>query len=201
MRGFAANASPSTYVSITMFTKILIVLTALLAVFAVVVSLRPSHFLVERSITISGPADAIYPKVVSHKAWEAWSPFMKADPAMKVSLEGTDGSLGSACVFAGPKSGEGRSTLVSMRPHEEIQFRLDMLKPMRAANDVVFTFKPAPLGTVVTWRMSGEANFVMKAFGLFVDCDKMIGPQFEQGLADLKRIVESSRGPLQTAKL
>lgn len=87
--------------------------------------------------------------------------------------------------------GEGRMTITESRPNERVRFRLDFLKPFDGTNDTEFTFKPKGAQTEVTWVMTGKNNFLFKAVGLFLDCDKMIGPQFEQGLANLKTLAEA----------
>lgn len=80
-------------------------------------------------------------------------------------------------------------TITDSRPNELIRFRLDFLKPMKATNTVKFTFEPEGDQTVVTWSMFGQNNFMAKAIGLFMDCEKMVGDQFEQGLANMKSVV------------
>jgi hypothetical protein len=85
--------------------------------------------------------------------------------------------------------------ITDSRPSDLIRIKLDFLKPFKATNTTEFTFKPEGQQTVVTWNMFGEANFLSKAFGLFVDCDKMVGGDFEQGLANLKSVAEAAVRP------
>src|SRR5213075_1996660 len=87
--------------------------------------------------------------------------------------------------------GEGSMTITESRASELIRFRLDWVKPFAGTSTAEFTFKPQGNQTVVAWSMSGENNFVCKAVGLFMNCDKMVGGQFEQGLAQLKTIAEA----------
>lgn len=82
-------------------------------------------------------------------------------------------------------------TCTEARPGEELDYRLDFLKPFKGTNQVVFTFVPNGDQTAVTWTMTGTYNFVTKAVSLFMDCDKMCGPMFEKGLADLKGLAEA----------
>jgi hypothetical protein len=63
---------------------------------------------------------------------------------------------------------------------------------MKVTNTAEFTFQPDGDETVVTWTMSGKNNFAGKVFGLVVNCDKMIGGQFEKGLAQMKSLVEAT---------
>jgi hypothetical protein len=87
--------------------------------------------------------------------------------------------------------GEGRSTITESKPNQVVRFRLEFEKPMKATNTAEFTFQPAGDQTIVTWTMSGKNNFIGKAFGLVVDCDKMCGDQFEKGLAQMKSLAEA----------
>ena len=62
-----------------------------------------------------------------------------------------------------------------------------------AGKGAKFVFKPKGNETEITWNMFGKNNFMSKAFGLFVNCDKMIGKDFEKGLASLKALTEAKK--------
>jgi hypothetical protein len=81
-------------------------------------------------------------------------------------------------------------TITESRPSELIRIKLDFTKPFEATNTTEFTFKPEGNQTTVTWSMFGTNNFIAKAFCLFMSMDKMVGGQFEKGLASMKSIVE-----------
>ena len=175
-----------------MLIKILIVLAILVVVFVVVVSLRPSEFRVERSVVMAAPPAVIFAQVNDLRQWQEFSPWAKMDPAAKNTFAGPAYGVGAGFEWAGNKQvGEGRMTIIESRPHELIRFRLDFVKPFAGTNTAEFTFKPKGDQTTVTWSMTGKNNFLFKAVGLFMDCDKMVGGQFEQGLASLKALVES----------
>jgi hypothetical protein len=184
-----------------MFKKILLGLAAVIAVFVVVVALQPSHFTYSRSATIAAAPAAVFPHVNDLRQWEAWSPWAKLDPKMKVTYSGPSAGVGAVSAWAGNNDvGEGSMTVTESRPSELVRFRLDFVKPFAATNTAEFTFKPEGNGTVVTWSMSGENNFVCKAVGLFMNCDKMIGAEFEKGLADLKKVVEAPSATVAQAR-
>ena len=82
-------------------------------------------------------------------------------------------------------------TIIQSPPSDLVRFKLEFRKPFEATNTAEFTFAPQGDQTAVTWSMSGRNNFMCKAVGLFVNCDKMIGGDFEKGLADLKSLSES----------
>jgi len=155
--------------------------------------MQPSEFRVVRSATISAPPPAVFAQVNDFHKWEAWNPWAKIDPAMKQGYEGTPAGVGAIYIWAGNNEvGEGRMTITESRPSELIRIKLEFFKPFAATNSAEFTFKPEGNQTAVTWRMSGENNFLAKAIHLFVNMDKMIGGQFEKGLADMKLLVEAT---------
>ena len=160
---------------------------------AVIVALQPSEFRVARSTTISAPPSAIFVQVNDFHKWEAWNPWGKIDPAMKQTYEGAPAGTGAIYTWAGNNEvGEGRMAIIESRPSELIRVKLEFFKPFAATNTAEFTFKPEANQAVVTWSMFGEKNFMAKAIHLFMNMDKMIGGQFEKGLAEMKSVVEPS---------
>jgi carbon monoxide dehydrogenase subunit G len=179
-----------------MLVKILIGLVIVIVIFVVVVSLRPSEFRVARSATISAPPAAVFEQVNDLQKWKVWSPWEKMDPAMKQIYEGPQSGTGASSSWVGNNQvGEGKMTITDSRPNESVKFKLEFLKPFAATNTAEFTFKPEGEQTVVTWSMTGRNNFMFKAVGLFMDCDKMVGGNFEQGLASMKSAVEGAPKP------
>jgi uncharacterized protein YndB with AHSA1/START domain len=176
-----------------MLIKILIAVAAIFVVLAVIVALQPSEFRVARSTTISAPPSAVFVQVNDFHKWEAWNPWGKIDPAMKQTYEGAPAGTGAIYTWAGNNEvGEGRMAIIESRPSELIRVKLEFFKPFAATNTAEFTFKPEANQTVVTWSMFGEKNFMAKAIHLFMNMDKMIGGQFEKGLAEMKSVVEPS---------
>ena len=179
-----------------MLVKILIALAVIVVVLIVIVALQPSDFRVTRSATMSAPAPAAFAQVNDFHKWEAWNPWGKIDPVMKQTYEGAPAGTGAIYSWIGNNEvGEGRMTIIESRPSDLIRIKLEFFKPFAATNTAEFTFKPEGNQTVVTWSMSGDKNFMAKAIHLFINMDKMIGGQFDKGLAEMKSIVE--RAPKQ----
>jgi len=175
-----------------MVWPILGVIGVIIVFFLIFVAMRPSEFKVVRSANIGGPSDVVFAQVNDLHKWEAWSPWAKMDPAAKTNYEGPPAGVGAAFAWAGnAKIGEGRMTIIESRRPELVRFRLDFFKPFKGTNTAEFTFKPEGEKTLVTWSMEGKSNFITKLFGLFVNCDKMIGCQFEKGLADMDAVVRN----------
>ena len=176
-----------------MLTPILIGLAVLLIVFVIVVATRPAEFRITRTTTIAAPAAEIFSLVNDFQRWMAWSPWEKLDPALKRTYAGPAAGAGTIYSWAGNKqAGEGRMTLTESRPGELIRIKLEFFKPFAATNAAEFLFQPEGQQTAVTWSMTGQHNFMSKAFCLFMNMDKMVGGDFEKGLAALKSIAETA---------
>jgi uncharacterized protein YndB with AHSA1/START domain len=176
-----------------MLVKILIGLVAIVIVLAGVVALLPSDFRIVRSATISAPAAVLFSQVNDFHKWETWSPWAKMDPAAKSSFDGAPSGVGAIFGWAGNnKVGEGRMTLTESRPNDLIRIKLEFVRPFAGTSTAVFTFRPEGNQTVVTWAMEGKNSFVARAFCLFVSQDKMIGGEFEKGLAQMKAVAEAA---------
>ena len=180
-----------------MLLKILLGVAAACAlvvvVLALIVTMQPSEFRIERSAVIAAPAPAVFAQVDDFHNWEAWSPWAKLDPAAKNSFEGAPAGKGAAFSWAGNnKVGEGRMTITESRPNELIRIKLEFLKPFDATNTAEFTFRPEGERTAVTWSMYGHNNFISRAVFLFVNMDKALGGEFEKGLASMKSAAEAS---------
>ncbi len=172
---------------------ILLALAFILLLLAVFIAGRPGEFVVSRRTRISAPPGRIFPHVNELRNWEAWNPWGKLDSNCRLTYDGPPTGVGASYAWAGNgKVGEGRNTITESLPNELVRLRLEFVKPMKATNTAEFTFEPDGDETVVTWTMSGKNNLAGKIFGLFVDCDKMIGGQFESGLAQMKSLVEAT---------
>ena len=175
-----------------MWKNISLALGVGVAVLIAVIAVQPSSFSVERSATIQAPAGVVYEHIHSLRAMDRWSPYAQMDPQMKIAYAGPDSGVGASSSWEGPQMGKGRLTITAVKPDQDVEMRLEMLSPMQATNRILFTLVPSGGATQVTWRMQGSNNFVGKAIGLVMDMDRMVGGQFEQGLASLKALVEGS---------
>ena len=176
-----------------MLRKILIVLVLVVAVFAVVVAMQPSAFTISRSTTIAAAPAEVFPQINELKNWSAWSPWEKLDPNMRRTFEGPAAGKGAVYKWSGnDQVGEGRMTIVESEPAKEIRIKLDFIKPFESTADTLVGFAPAGPGTTVTWTMKGRNdNFIAKAACLVMGGpERMIGPDFEKGLAQMKAVIE-----------
>jgi hypothetical protein len=176
-----------------MLLNILIALAVVLVVFLIVVASRPAEFRVSRTAKISGPPAAVFAQVNDFHNWDAWSPWAKLDPAARNTFEGASSGSGAIFRWAGNKQvGEGSMTITESRLGELIRIKLEFLKPFANTCTAEFTFKAEGNQTAVSWTMTGKNNFMGKFFHLLMNCDKMVGGQFEKGLATMKSVVEGA---------
>jgi len=175
-----------------MLKKILLALVAIVVVFVGVVAMQPADYRVTRTTVLAAAPSDVFPHVNDFHRWEAWSPWAKLDPGMKVTYDGPPAGPGAVYTWTGNKDvDEGRMTLTDSRPGELVKIKLAFIKPFASMSAVDVALEPQGPATKVTWTMSGQNGFVEKAFCLFVSMDKMIGGDFEKGLAQLKAVVET----------
>jgi hypothetical protein len=165
---------------------ILIALPLVVVALGFVIAMQSSQLHVVRTATLSASAPALFGHVNEFHKWVAWSPWEKLDPALTRTYEGPTAGPGSSYRWAGNNQvGEGRMTILESNPYDFVRIKLEFIKPFAATHTAQFTFRPEGDRTVVTWSMFGEKNLLAKVIGLFMNMDKMIGDQFEKGLAQL----------------
>jgi hypothetical protein len=155
-------------------------------------AIKPATFRVERKTLIAAPPELIFPYLDDLHRWAAWSPWERMDPDMKRSYAGAVHGPGATYTWQGHHTvGSGRMTIIETKPDERVTLALDFLKPMASHSHVVYRLRPAEQGTEVSWEMDGPNNFVGKFISVFADMDRLIGDEFDSGLANLKRLVET----------
>ena len=159
--------------------------------FLIYAATRPDSFRVQRATSIKAPPEKIFPLINDFQRWSAWSPYEKKDPTMKRTLSGAPSGKGAVYEWNGNKEvGQGRMEITETAPPSQLTLKLDFSRPFEAHNIVDFTLEPRGDTTQVTWAIHGPSPFMSKVMGIVIDMDKMIGKDFESGLADLKAISE-----------
>ena len=175
-----------------MWKKILLGVAVVGVVLAVAVMRQPDDYKVTREIQVKVPPEAAYGLVSDFHKWDGWSPWAKLDPAMKVEYSGPANGVGAVYYWIGnSKVGEGRMTIRGAKPAERLEIDLEFVQPFPSKADTLFLFAPASEGTTVKWEMSGKHTLMSKAMCLVMSMDKMIGPDFEKGLTQLKAQAEA----------
>jgi Polyketide cyclase / dehydrase and lipid transport len=151
---------------------------------------KPDSFRVQRVVLINAPSDKVFPLINDIKAWTAWSPYEKKDPAMKRTYGAVTAGKGATYAWDGDKNvGQGSIEIVESGPRK-ILLKLDFIKPFEAHNMGEFLFEPKGDSTSVTWATYGPSPYISKVVGTFMNIDDLIGRDFEKGLADLKAAAE-----------
>lgn len=177
-----------------MLKRILLGLVAVIVVAVIIVlilaSNQPDEFRVQRTTTINAPAEKIVGHIEDFHQWGGWSPWEQLDPAMQRTFTGAPTGKGSIYEWNGNSEvGQGRMEILDATP-EKVSVKLDFYQPMEASNIAEFALQPKGDATDVTWSMYGPMPFISKVMCVFVDLDKMVGPDFEKGLAELKKVSE-----------
>ena len=174
-----------------MIKIIVIVLVVVIAAILGYAATRPDTFSVQRAASIKAPPEKIFPLIDDFHRWTVWSPWEKLDPDMKRTFSGSAAGKGAAYAWQGnSKVGEGRMEILDDPAPSKIVIKLDFIKPFEGHNTATFLIVPKGEVTDVTWTMDGPSPFVSKLIGVFMNMDKMIGNDFEAGLANLKAAAE-----------
>lgn len=176
-----------------MVKTIAIAVVVLIAAILIYATTRPDNFDVQRSTSIKAPPEKIFALISDLHKWDAWSPWEKMDPSMKRTFSGAAAGKGAVYAWAGNnKVGEGRMEIVDTSPPSKVVIKLDFVKPIEGHNTAEFTLEPKGDSTNVTWAMHGPTSYIAKIIGIFASMDKMIGNEFEAGLANMKTAAETS---------
>jgi hypothetical protein len=174
-----------------MLKKILIGVIVLIGGFIVFVTTRPDTFKVERSAIIKAKPEKIFNQINDFRNWVSWSPWEKIDPEMKRTYSGEKKGKGAEYKWEGKKDvGSGGMIITESTSPSRIVLNLDFIKPFEAHNIIEFAIEDNKNSSRVIWTMSGKNNFFAKLMSIFFSMDKMVGKDFEAGLANLKTAAE-----------
>ena len=166
----------------------------LIAFVAIAAFVTKSDYSVERQVTINRPKAEVFPYIKLLKNQNEWGPWAKKDPAIKQEYRGTDGTVGFVSSWDGnDEVGAGKMTIVDSKPGELVKIKLEFFRPFESQADTQFTFKPDGDQTMVTWTMTGQHNFIGKAMCLVMNMDKMLGAEFDKGLAQMNAAVQADK--------
>lgn len=157
----------------------------------IIAATRPDSFRYERQMTINAAPEKIFPWINDFHKWADWSPYEKMDLTMKKTYSGSASGTGAIFEWLGNnKVGSGRMEIIEAIQPSVIKIKLDFMKPFEAHNIAEFTLQSQGVATLVTWAMSGSNPLMAKVMGIFVSMDKLVGKDFETGLANLKSLAE-----------
>jgi uncharacterized protein YndB with AHSA1/START domain len=175
----------------TITAVVVLLLVVVAGVVLAYAATKPDVFQVQRTASIKAPPDKIFPLINDFRSWSSWSPYEHKDPAMRKTYSGAPAGTGAIYEWDGDKNvGSGRIEIADTAPPNRIAIKLDMIKPFAAHNRVEFVLEPKGESTDVTWAMNGHTPYLAKIMHVFLDMDRMVGRDFEAGLASLKALAE-----------
>src|SRR3982075_2341467 len=170
---------------------IAVVLAIAIAILLILAATKPDTFSVRRATTVEAPPERIFPLINDFHQWGTWSPYETKDPAMKRTYSGTASGKGAVYAWQGNKNvGSGRMEILDSSVPSKIVIKLDFFAPFEGHNTAEFTMLPQGDVTNLTWRMHGPVPFIAKIMHVLMNIDRMVGKDFEVGLANLKRLTE-----------
>jgi uncharacterized protein YndB with AHSA1/START domain len=170
---------------------IAVILAIAIAAVLVLAATKPGTLRVQRSVSIKAPPERIFPLISDFHQWLTWSPYEQKDPAMKRSYSGAERGKGAVYAWDGDKNvGSGRMEILEASAPQKIVIKLDFFTPFEGHNTAEFTMLPQGDATNVTWLMHGPSPFIGRIMQVFINMDRMIGKDFEAGLANLKKLTE-----------
>ena len=175
-----------------MIKTLLLVLGIAAAALLVYAATKADSFTIQRSATIGAPPEKLFALINDVKAFNTWNPYARKDPTIQLRYDGASSGPGAAYAWDSEKVGAGRMVVTQATPPSRVVMNLDFDKPMKTSNRLEFTLRPVGAQTHVTWAMSGPMPYLSKLMTTFFDMEKMVGPDFEAGLANLKAAAEGS---------
>jgi hypothetical protein len=148
----------------------------------------PDTFRVTRSLSMAAPPERIFPLINDLKQMNQWNPFAKQDPTIKIVYRGPASGKGATYSWTGSKAGEGTLEIIGSRMPSSVSMQLDMTRPMESHNTIVFSLELNGSMTHVNWTMTGDCPYIAKVIGVIFNMEKMIGGEFDKGLADLRAL-------------
>ena len=174
--------------------KILYVIAALLLIVAVLGLIAPSGYEVSRTIQIQREQEIVYHYLRYLQNPRHYSVWAKMDPKQEVYFSGIDGEVG---FILGWKSeidsvGSGEQEIKSLQPFSQIKTEVRFKEPFESIGNSEMNISSIDsVSTEVSWKFSGTSSFPMNAILLFMDMDSMLGKDIEDGLSNLKKILET----------
>jgi uncharacterized protein YndB with AHSA1/START domain len=185
----------------TIAIVIVVLVVVPLAAILIFAATKPDTFRVQRATSIKAPPERIFPLIADFHGWGAWSPYEKLDPAMKRTFSGAANGKGAVYEWdSDGKAGKGRMEITDAPAPSRVTIKLDFFKPFESHNTAEFKLEPRGDTTELTWAMYGPNLFIGKVMSIFFDMDKMIGKDFEAGLANLKTLAEQKPADATTSR-
>ena len=171
---------------------ILLILVFVVAIVLILAMFQPKSVRFSRKIFIGAAKAEVYGHVGSLQAYHTWNPWAQDDPTQEVTFGGEDGAVGSTMAWEGKRTGMGIMTISEAKGPDTVTYDLEFIKPFKGQARARLTLSDMQGGTEVEWHYEGENAFIARVFAVFMNFEKMIGGQYDKGLAELKELAEKS---------
>jgi effector-binding domain-containing protein len=170
---------------------ILIIVAVIVVIIGILTAIAPTKSAVSRSVVINAPKEVVWNNISHFSNTNKWAPWNEYDPNMKVTIEGTDGTVGAVSRWQGnDQVGEGSQTLTNLDPMKRADMHLNFIKPFKSEADAYTEMNDTGGMVKVTWGFNNTSPRPMNIMNLFMDMDAMLGKEFEKGLNKLKTLSE-----------
>lgn len=177
-----------------MLIKILIIAVLLLGGFLTYVAVKPATSNISREIVIKATPETLFPYINNSKKMNDWMPWQDSDPGVKIEYSGPEEGVGSKSSWNSPgKMGTGNAVIVESTLNKSVKTQLTYTKPMVMAQLAEVSLTPVGGGTKVKWSVDGHNGFMFRLMGIIMNVEKMVGGEFEKGLAKLKNTAEAAK--------
>jgi effector-binding domain-containing protein len=169
--------------------KIFYVILALIALYFILAFFGPSEIRAERSIFVNAPVETVREKLGNYQYFhDRWSPWTRRDTTMKTEYSGDPGKPGHKHRWSGNSDvGSGEMEIASFSGDTIVQ-KIHFERGGDA--QARYIAEKAGEGTKVTWIMHSKVGFMGRTPMLFMNMEKMMGDDFEEGLQNLKKAIE-----------
>ena len=181
---------------------ILWLIVVVIIVGAILMFVLPTTVHIERTTTVNAPSSVVYKHISQLKNFNDWTVWGKRDSTNQYTYEGADGVVGAVSNWKGDpeNSGEGTMRIVELNPNKSAKYHMTFIQPRASEADSYVNLEDSASVTKVTWGFDVSTPRPWNIFNLFYNMDKMLGKDFDEGLANLKEVSEKDAAAAATVE-
>ena len=163
----------------------------IIALLVIISFLLPKTYRVERSIFIKSNPDVIYRLTSNFQQWHLWVPWTKeVDSTAVFEMKGEPAQVGTSWKWNGKVLGNGEMIASELKRDQLVAYDLAFNKGQYRSKGKIVIENHGD-SCKVSWIDEGDLGYnpMSRYMGLFMG--RMMGPDFEKGMAKLKITVES----------
>lgn len=176
-----------------MIRRLFVAVLVLAATLLVAGLLLPAEQVVQRSLTMAHAPERIWPLLAEPLAWNRWSPWFARDPNMKIVYDGAPSGVGARWRWNSESEGSGHMQIIGAVAPRHLDYAVSFGTMGEAVGK--FVLEPTPEGTRLIWRMHSNAGMNPIARWLGLGLERWVGPDLEQGLRNINRVLAPQGQP------